>query len=212
MTYDELTDLIQDYLECTETTFVANIPQFIKMAEDDIYRSVQLPDLRKNATASTTASTQYLGTPTDYLSPYSLAVIDGASHYYLQNKDVNFIREVYPAATSEGRPRFYAQWDDGVFLLGPTPDDAYTMELHYFYKPASLADGAGSGTTWLSENAESALLHGCLLHGYLYLKGDQDVIEGYKMAFQKAIADLQVINEGRVRKDTYRISDKKVDV
>lgn len=210
MTYDELIQMTKDYLEVDETTFNTYIDQFIKNAEENIYREVQIPDLRKNSTSSFSTSSPYLGTPSDYLSPYSMLVTDSGVQYFLINKDVNFIREAFPDTTTEGRPRFFAQFDDAAFIVGPTPDDTYAVELHYFYKPSSLVDGGGSGTTWLSENAESALLYGTLLHAYTFLKGDQDVVQLYLQAFQKAVEELKIICEGRVPKDTYRVPDRKL--
>jgi len=210
MTYAELQQMLKDFLEVDETTFNSNIAQFIKGAEEDIYRQVQIPDLRKNSTTNCAVGIRYVGLPTDFLSSYSFAITD-TDMYFLENKDVNFIREAFPS-TSTGRPRYFAQWDDANFIVGPTPDDTYEVELHYYYKPASLADGASSGTTWLSENAENALLYGSLIHGYAFLKGDQDVFKQYTSLFQKAVTDLKLICEGRVPKDTYRTPDARIPV
>ena len=208
MTYSELTAMIKAYLEVDETDFNTYLPQFIKAAEEDVYRKVQLPDLRKNVTTNFTASSQYLATPTDYLSPYSLAVTDSGSQYFLENKDVNFMREAFPDYTTEGRPRYFAQFDDDTFILAPTPDSAYVAELHYFYKPSSLVDAGASGTTWLSTNAENALLYGSLRHGYAFLKGDQDVHQQYEAMFQSSVDALKIITEGRTPKDTWRTPDR----
>lgn len=212
MNKGELVDLAQQYLECEETTFVENIDQFIKLAEEDIYRQVQLLDLRKNSTSAYVVGSPYLSTPDDFLSVYSLAVIVSGEHRYVQSKDVNFLREAFPAAATSGVPRFYSMFDDDTFIVAPTPDDDYVAELHYYYLPTSLAAGSDSGTTWLSENAENALLFGTILHGYIYLKGDGDVIAMYQKQFDKAIADLKTIAEGRNRKDTYRTPDRRLPV
>lgn len=211
MTYAELTELIQQYLETSETTFVANIPQFIKNAEEAIYRSVQLPDLRKTSTSATADGVKYIEVPSDFLSAYSLAVVNDDDDYvFLSQKEQNYLQEIYPGSATEGLPRFFAIFNDEYLLLAPTPDQAYGIELNYFYKPASLIDGGASGTTWLSENAENALLFGSILEGYIYLKGDQDVVQQYSKKFEQSIGDLKIIYEGRSKKDTHRKSDMRM--
>lgn len=204
---------VKQYLENEETTFVAQIDQFIKLAEEDIYRQVQIKDLRKNFTSAFTPSDPNLSLPSDYLSPYSFAVIDGVGAYsYLLQKDVPFIREAYPDPTSTGTPRYYAQFDDAVLIVGPTPASALSVELYYFYRPTSLADGGDSGTTWLSINAEQALLFGTLVQGYIFMKGDQDVIDKYKEQYVQALASLKLILEGRADKDTRRRPNRRIEV
>lgn len=212
MNKSELYALMGQYLETEEQTFEDNRDQFITLAEEDIFRQVQLPYLRQNSTAPMVIGNPYLKTPGDYLSTYSMAVIANGEYEYLTSKEVSFIREVYPSPTATGKPRFFAQFDHDTFLIAPTPDVQYTVELHYFYKPASITTLGDTGTTWLSENAENALLFGSILHGYIYLKGDQDVIAMYKAQFDKAIADLKTIAEGRNRKDSYRNIDARVPV
>ena len=210
MNYGELKTLVQEYLECEEATFVANIDQFVKLAEEDIFRQVQLQDLMETSTATLTVGDQYLALPTDFLSIYSLAVIVSGSYQMLLSKDHSFMREVYSDTSVTGVPRFYAFFDEATLMLGPVPGSGYTVELNYFYEPASLSAGADSGTTWLSENAEQALLFGTVLQGYIYLKGDQDVIAGYQNQYQSALAALKIIAEGRNRKDSYRKSDRRI--
>lgn len=209
MNYSELTALVKEYLEVDETTFNANIDQFVKLAEEEIYRAVQLKDLRKNSTASLVDGNQYLGLPSDYLSSYSLAVSNSGEYSYLLHKDVNFIREAFPNATTEGLPRFYAEFDDDTLILGPTPDSNYTVELHYYYKPTSIVD---SSTSWIGTNAENALLWGTLIQAYIFLKGDQDVMAMYQQRYDTAIRDLTILQEGRNNKDTYRKPNKRVDI
>ena len=155
MNYLELYQAIQDYSENTESLFVQNIPRFIMEAEERIYNSVQLPALRKNVTGNTSSSNPYLSIPSDYLSTYSLAVIDATGSYnYLLNKDVNFIRAAYPKATTTGLPQYYAtfgtQYSDATslsFILGPTPDSNYQVEMHYFYYPVSIVQSVITTTT-----------------------------------------------------------------
>lgn len=208
MNYAELAQALQDYLETSESSFVSNIPVFVRQAEQRIYRLVQIPELRKNATTALVAGNQYLARPSDFLSVFSLAVIavDG-SYHYLYDKDVNFIREAYPNPTVTGRPKYYGQFDgeltgltEGNFILGPTPDAAYTVELHYYYDPPSIAD---TGTSWLGTNAEPALLYGALVEAYTYLKGDQDMLQLYSSRYADAIKQLFGIDI-RSKRDEYR--------
>ena len=207
MNYTQLTAALQDYLETQETSFVSNIPTFVRQAEERIYRSVQIPELRKNATASTTAGNQYLARPLDFLSVFSLAVVDGSGNYsYLYDKDVNFIREAYPGPSTQGLPKYYAQFDgdqtgtEGNFILGPTPNSNYTVELHYYYDPPSIVD---TGTSWLGTNAETALLYGSLVEAYTYLKGDADMLQLYTNRYMEAMAQLFGIDL-RSKRDDYR--------
>lgn len=207
MNYAQLTAALQDYLETSETSFVSNIPNFVRQAEERIYRSVQIPELRKNVTGAMTAGNQYLARPSDFLSVFSLAVVDGSGNYsYLYDKDVNFIREAYPTASTQGLPKYYAQFNgdqvgtDGNFILGPTPNSAYAVELHYYYDPPSIVD---TGTSWLGDNAEAALLYGSLIEAYTYLKGDPDMMATYIDRYTEAMAQLFGIDL-RSKRDDYR--------
>jgi hypothetical protein len=211
MNYSELTQALQDYLETSETSFVSNIPNFVRQAEERIYRSVQIPELRKNATASTTSGNQYLARPSDFLSVFSLAVVDGSGNYsYLYDKDVNFIREAYPSPSTSGLPKYYAQFDgdqsgtEGNFILGPTPNATYTVEIHYYYDPPSIVD---TGTSWLGTNAEAALLYGSLVEAYTYLKGDADMQQLYMERYAEAMGQLFGIDV-RSKRDDYRDGTK----
>ena len=208
MNYTELLQAVQDYVESTETSFVANIPMFVRQAEERIYRSVMIPELRKNATASTTLGSQYLARPSDFLAVFSMAVVDADGDYtYLYDKDVNFIREAYPRASTQGLPLYYAQFDgdqpatsEGNFILGPTPDAAYTVELHYYYDPPSIVT---TNTSWLGENAESALLYGTLIEAYTYQKGEADMLQLYTTRYNQAMLQLFGIDL-RSKRDDYR--------
>lgn len=199
-TYTTLSQAIQDYVESDETTFVGQIGTIVKQAEDRILKSVQLPDFRKNVTGSTTGSDQYLGIPTDFLAPYSLAA-DNSGYEFLIFKDVNFIREAYPANTTEGVPKYYAIFDDEFFILGPTPDAAYTVELHYFHRPASIVDNS---TSWLGTHAEAALLYGSLIEAYTFLKGDADMLQLYTQRYNEAMQQLSELASPQNRTDQYR--------
>ena len=204
-TYDELKTAIQDYTQNTETSFVNNLPVFIRVAEERILKNVQLTLFRKNATANMTASNQYLAAPSDFLAPFSLSYTDGDGNKdFLEYKDVNFVQEFNPDASTTGAPRYYAYFDVSSFLIGPTPDSSYAVELHYFYRPASLTSGSGSSTTWLSTNAEVALLYGCLIEAYTYMKGDQDLMGEYEKRFAEAVISLKNFGEAKEVTDAYR--------
>ena len=204
-TYAQLKTAIQDYTENDETSFVTNIPLFIRQAEERILKNVQLSLFRKNATASTTASNKYLACPSDFLSPFSLSLAgtDG-DKFFIEFKDPSFLQTYTPDSTTTGAPRSYAVFDVDNFLLAPTPDTTYTAELHYFYRPASLTAGAESGTTWLSENAEMAMLYGSLIEAYIYMKGEQDVMGMYAGRFQEAITGVKMLGEAKETTDEYR--------
>lgn len=209
MNYSELVQAIKDYTENTETTFVSQIPLFVRQAEERIHRSVMIPELRRNATAATTAGNQYLARPSDFLSVFSLAIVDGDGDYtYLIDKDVNFIREAYSSSSSLGVPKYYAQFDgdrandstQGNFILGPTPNASYIVELHYYYDPPSIVS---SSTSWLGDNAEAVLLYGCLIEAYTFMKGEADLIAQYEARYKEALAQLNVVGI-RGRRDEYR--------
>lgn len=202
LTYTTLKQAIQDYTESSETTFVNNLDLIIKQAEDRILKSVQLPDFRVNKTGNMTSGNQYLTMPTDFLAPYSLAV-DDSGYEYLIFKDVNFIREAYPASSTSGTPKYYAIFDEDTFIVGPTPDENFTVELHYFYKPTSIT-ASGDGTSWLGTNAESVLLYGCLVEAYTFLKGDTDLLQLYSVRYEDALSDLKSLGEGYSTTDSYR--------
>ena len=207
MNYTTLCASIQDYVE---NSFSADqLAIFVEQAEQRIYNTVQLPDLRKNVTGITTASNKYLSCPSDFLAPYSLAVVDATGNYsYLLNKDVNYIREAYPNPTDTAIPKYYAIFgprsDDNkelTFILGPTPDTAYTVELHYFYYPESIVT---AGQTWLGDNFDSALLWGSIVEAYFFLKGEGDLLAVYQNRYQEALALLKQLGDGKDRADAYR--------
>ena len=205
-TYAQLKQAIQDYTENDETTFVANLPIFIRAAEERILKTVQLNLFRKNVSASFTASNQYLATPSDFLSPFSLSYVDDSSNkQFLLFKDVNFIQEFNPNSSTEGSPRFYAVFDVNNFVIGPTPDSAYSVELHYFYRPASLTSGSEDGTTWLSENASVSLLYGSLIEAYTFMKGENDLIQNYTQRFVEGINSLKLLGEAEETTQEYQV-------
>ena len=204
MTYAELKSLIQNYLQNTETQFVSDLPSIIKQAEERILKTIQLPVFRKNVSGTLTSGNEYLSTPSDFLDNFSLSFTSSGSQTFLLFKDVNFIREAYPNSSTTGTPKHYALFDDGTFIIGPTPDSSYAVELHYFYRPTSITAGADSGTTWLSDNAENALLYGSLLEAYIYMKGEPDLVSVYQQRFAQALDRLKNLGEGDNTVDNYR--------
>ena len=208
MNYTELKANVEDICE---NTFTADqLAMFTQQAEQKIYNTVQIPALRKNVTGTLSAGNKYLGAPTDFLWSYSIAVIDGDGNYqYLLNKDVNFVREAYPSASTQGLPKHYAYFDDDAFILGPTPDSAYTMELHYGYYPASIVT---AGTTWLGEEFDSALLNGALIEAIRFMKGEPDIVAMYEKMYLQSIALLKTLGDGKLREDAYRSGQFRVPV
>ena len=225
MTYTELITAIQTYTENTfpsttlaDSTVVSSTTQlnrFITQAEQRIYNSVQFPSLRKNVTGNVSSTNKYLSCPDDFLSTYSLAVVDADGKYeYLLNKDVNFIRQAYPNPTTDtGIPKYYALFGPTVngstvtnelsFIVGPTPDASYTVELHYYYYPVSITV-ASSGQTWLGDNFDTVLLYGSLVEAYTYMKGEQDIMVFYDTKYKEALALAKRLGDGLERSDAYR--------
>ena len=201
MNYTELKANIADYCENTFTE--DEYATFTKQAEQRIYNSVQFPALRKNVTGTTTANNKYLAMPSDFLWAYSLAVINNTTgeYTYLLNKDVNFIRQAFPFPAVSGSPTHYAYFDQNTFILGPTPNAAYQMELHYGYYPESIVT---AGTTWLGNNFDSALFYGALCEAVTYMKGEPDIIKQYNDRYIDAIALLKNLGDGKLRQDAYR--------
>jgi len=217
MNYTQLTAAICDYTQSFESDFVANIPVFVKQAEQRIYNTVQFPVLRKNVTGSTSSSNKYLSCPGDFLSVYSMAVIDASGNYeYLLNKDVSFIRQAYPNPNTTGVPKYYALFgptttsgpspvltDELSFILGPTPDAVYSVELHYFFYPESITVAA-DGQTWLGDNFDTVLLYGSLVEAYTYLKGETDLMALYDGKYKEALSLAKRLGDGLERSDAYR--------
>lgn len=205
-TFTTLTQAIKDYTENDETTFSNNIALFITTTEQLILRTIQLPDFRKNVTGTLTSGNQYLTVPSDFLYPYSLAY-DNSGYNFLIFKDVNFIRELYPVASTTAAPKYYAQFDESSFIVGPTPNSSYTVELHYFYEPESITVSS-DGTSWLGTNADNALLYGALMQAYIFMKGEPDLIQLYQQQFETALGQLKMEGDGYNRTDAYRTGQK----
>ena len=203
-TYAQLQTSIQDFTENSETSFVTNLPVFIRGAEDRIFTLVDLELFRKNATAQLTVGDPYLSVPTDYLAPFSFQIITTNYKEFLENKDVNFVQQYAVDAGINTTPKYYSVFDVNNFIVGPTPNLAYDVELHYYYRPASITAGAASGTSWLSENAPNALLYGSLVEAYTYMKGEQDMMQLYEQRFAQEMQRLKDLGEARENSDAYR--------
>jgi hypothetical protein len=196
---------IQDYTDNSETTFVNNLNNFIKAAEEKIFKSVDLDIFRKNVTSALTSSDQFLTVPSDYLASFSLQITTAGSESFLLQKDVNYLREYTPAASTTGLPKYYARFDENNFMLAPTPNSNYTIELHYYYRPTSITAGADSGTTWISTNAPFALLYGSLIEAYTFMKGETDVIQNYTNTYLQYMERLKDLGEARENTDANRV-------
>ena len=209
MNYATLTATIQDY--CENTFTAAELQQFVQMAEQRIYNTVQFPALRKNSTGSLTSGNKYLAMPSDFLYTYSLAVIDNTTGAYefLLNKDVNFIRQAFPYPATTGKPTHYAYFDQNSFILGPTPDASYTVELHYGYYPESIVT---AGTTWLGDNFDTALFNGAMVEAMAFMKAEQDMVALYNERYLQAISLLKNLGDGKLRQDAYRDGQVRVEV
>ena len=237
MNYSELFIAVKGYLEndfpstvftdsagsssssAAALTSTEQVNTFITQAEQRIYNTVQFPSLRKNVTGTLSTNNKYLSCPSDFLAVYSMAVVNtDGSYAFLLNKDVNFIRESYPIPTDTGVPAYYALFGpvstneaELTFILGPTPDSTYTMELHYFYYPESITTTA-SGTTWIGDNIDSVLLYGSLVEGYTFMKGEADMIGLYEKKYQHAMMLAKRLGDGMERRDAYRSGQARVPV
>ena len=224
MNYAQLFEAVKGYCENnfpstqfsdaagSDATFTSKeqIDTFIQQAEQRIYNSVQFPNFRKNQIGTSTTGNKYLEAPVDFLASYSMAVIDGDGNFeYLLNKDVNYIRAAYPNPSTTGIPKYYAQFDNNTFILGPTPDAAYSIELHYFYYPESIVTAS---TTWLGDNFDSALLYGALCEAYTYMKGEPDVLANYNKRYEEAMILAKRLGDGMERRDAYRSGQVRMTV
>tara|TARA_R110000868_G_scaffold247205_1_gene503686 strand:- start:1641 stop:2303 length:663 start_codon:yes stop_codon:yes gene_type:complete len=217
--YDTLVSTIKAYVENSfpattgtgDLTSTEQLNTFIRQAEQRIFNTVQLLELRKNVTGDATSGNKYLSVPSDWLANFSLAVIDPdtGGYDYLLNKDVNYIREAFPYPAVTGKPTHYAMFDQNSYILGPTPDDDYEMELHYFYYPTSIVTAS---TSWLGDNFDSALLYGSLLEAYTFMKGEADVLAQYQKRYEEALALLKMLGEGRNREDNFRTQQVRYPV
>lgn len=203
MNYSELTENIQDITENTYTA--AQLDMFTRQAEKFLYESVQIPALRKNQIGNLTQNNSYLTLPSDFLYLYSVSVIDGSNnHAFLLFKDVNFIREAYPSASTTGVPKHYGIFDEDSLIIGPTPDSNYSVELHYGYRPESIVT---AGTSWIGDNFDNALLNCCLVEAARFMKSDPDTTATYQQMRDQSVLLLKSLGDGKLRQDTYRFGE-----
>jgi len=204
MTYSELKQAIQDYTENDETSFVNNLPLFIRLAEERILKSVQLNLFQKNQFGTMSTGNEYLSAPSDFLAPFSLSIDVSGDKEFLIFKDLDFVQTYNPDSTTTAQPRYYAQFDVDNFILAPTPNANYTVDIHYLYRPASLTSGADGGTSWLSTNAEITLLYASLIEAYTYMKGDPNLMQMYNQRFVEGVSRLKNLGEAQETTDEYR--------
>ena len=202
-TFTTLKSAIQDYTQNTETTFTNNLSRFIINAEERILKEVELDDFRKNVTGSATQSSKYLTKPTDFLAPFSLSVVNSSENEFLLYKHVSFIQDYNPNPSTTGAPKYYGDWDEDTFVLAPTPDANYTMELHYFYRPQSIT-ASDDGTSWLGTNAELPLMYASLVEAYTFMKGEPDLLQLYNQRYMEALQTMKNLGEGKNNSDQYR--------
>ena len=210
-TFTTLKTAIQDYVQSTETTFVSQLPRFILNSEERILKECQLDVFRKNSQGVTSSGNQYLSKPTDFLSQNSLSIINSSNKEFLLYKQVTSLQDYTPNPATTGTPIYYADWNEATFLLAPTPDSNYSVELHYFYRPTSITTSA-DGTSWLGTNAELALLYGSLVEAYTFMKGEADILQLYNARFQEALQWLKNLGEGLQTRDQYRYDRVRRDV
>lgn len=211
MNYAELVEDIKSYTQNYDAEFISKIPTFVRQAEQRIYNSMQFPVQRTNVIGQVTTGNPYLTTPSDWLSTYSISVIDGntGAYDFLLNKDVNFIRESFPYPAVSGKPGYYAVFDKNTFIVGPTPNSNYAVELHYYTYPPSIAT---VGTSWLGDNFDSVLLYGALVEAYTFMKGEADVMQFYIERYNEALAQAKRLADGLDRQDAYRSGQVRIGV
>jgi len=211
MNYAQLVTLVQQYTQNEETSFVANIPNLVQLAEERIYNAVFIPAIRRNQIGTLTPNNKYLQLPGDWLATFSLAVIEPVTNIqtFLLDKDVNFVRECYPDPDETGVPKYYAIFDKDTLILGPTPASNYQVEMHYYYYPESIVTAS---TSWLGDNFETVLLYGTLREAYLYMKGEQDIVAYYEQKYQESLGLLKLLGEGKDRRDAFRSGLNRIPV
>jgi len=210
-TFTTLKTAIQDYTQNSETTFVNNLSRFIINAEERIFKEVQLDVFRKNVNGATTSGNKFLTKPTDYLSTFSLSIINNSENVFLLRKHPTFLQDYTPDPSTTGVPQYYADFDETTFLLAPTPSSGFTAELHYYHRPTSIT-ATSDGTSWLGTNAELALLYASLVEAYTFMKGEADMFQIYNARYQEALAYLKNLGEGKNTRDEYRYDKLRKEV
>ena len=202
-TFATLKTAIQDYTDNAESTFVSQLTRFILNAEERILKECQLDVFRRNSAGTTSSSNKFLSKPSDFLAPFSLSVVNDSSNEFLLYKHITFLQDFTPNPATTGVPEYYGDWNDETFLLAPTPNDALTMELHYFFRPTSIT-ATSDGTSWLGDNAELAMLYGSLVEAYTFMKGEQDLLTFYNNRYFESLQGLKRLGEGQQTSEEYR--------
>ena len=210
-TFTTLKTAIQDYTQNSETTFVNNLSRFIINAEERIFKEVQLDVFRKNVNGDLTSGNKFLTKPTDYLSTFSLSIINSSENVFLLRKHPTFLQDYTPNPSTTGIPQYYADFDETTFIVAPTPSSALTAELHYYHRPTSIT-ATSDGTSWLGTNAELALLYASLVEAYTFMKGEADMFQIYNARYQEALAYLKNLGEGKNTRDEYRYDKLRKEV
>lgn len=207
LSYTELKDAVERY---TENTFDStDFSVMTRLAEQRVYNAVQLPALRKTTTLTLTPSNQALTLPSDFLSAFSLAVVDAQGNYsFLLNKDVNFLQEAYPNPATTGTPKYYAIYGSSnsnplllQFVLAPTPSAALNVQLNYFYYPETIVT---AGNTWLGDNFSSVLFNAVMVEAAKFMKQEQDIVAMMDKEYIQSLALLKNLGDGKNRQDAYR--------
>jgi hypothetical protein len=202
-TFTTLKTAIQDYTQNSETTFNSQLSRFIINAEERIFKECQLDNFRQYSQGTSTQDNKFLSKPSDFLAPFSLSVISASKNEFLLYKHTTFLQDYTPNPSTTGLPLYYADWDNTTFLMAPTPDDNYTMEIHYYYRPVSITSAA-DGTSWLGTNAELAMLYGSLVEAYTFMKGEKELLDFYNARFMESLQWLKNLGEARNTRDQYR--------
>ena len=210
-TFTTLKTALQDYTDNAESTFVSQLTRFILNAEERILKECQLDVFRRNSQGTTSSSNKFLSKPTDFLAPFSLSVVNSSSNEFLLYKHITFLQDFTPDPATTGVPQYYGDWNDETFLLAPTPNDALTMELHYFFRPDSITATA-DGTSWLGDNAELAMLYGSLVEAYTFMKGESDLLTFYNNRYFESLQGLKRLGEGQQTSEEYRQDRVRRDV
>ena len=210
-TFTTLKTTIQDYTQNSETTFVNNLSRFIINAEERIFKEVQLDVFRKNVNGAISSGNKFLTKPTDYLSTFSLSILNNSENVFLLRKHPTFLQDYTPNPSTTGVPQYYADFDETTFLLAPTPSAGFTAELHYYHRPTSIT-ATSDGTSWLGTNAELALLYASLVEAYTFMKGEADMFQIYNARYQEALAYLKNLGEGKNTRDEYRYDKLRKEV
>jgi hypothetical protein len=209
MTYAELCANIQEIME---TSFEANqLALFTETSEKKIYMAVHLPAMQKISTVALSPTNPLYTLPSDFIYPvYFSVVAAGGDTTFLLEKDVSFIRDAYPNATSTGTPKHYAILSDTQLLLGPTPSATVTaVSFMYAYYPESIVTAS---TTWLGDKFPNVLLNSCLIEAARFQKAEADIIANYEKLYLESLIAIKNLGDGKLQQDIYRSGNVRTKV